>query len=121
MKRIFAMAVIAAIALTTLTACPTVPTESGSAVVAPQSATQTIYALELSLTVATNALADLHDAGVVVGDNYDMAVGIQRRAHKTLLDARAAVTAKNTTSAQVLLRTLSSMIDQMATYNGGKK
>jgi hypothetical protein len=90
-------------------------------VTAPKTPVQTIYVLEQSLIVATNALADLHNAGVVVGANYATAYELEHRAHATLLDAQAAATAKDATKTAVLLRTLSGLIDQIAIYNGGKK
>lgn len=124
MKRIF-LAVMLAASLT-LAGCPSTPsTQGGTApsaqVVLPKSPTQTVYALEVSLTTATNALADLHNAGVVVGDNYRIAYDIQRRASATLKEAKAAAMAKDATKSEVLLHTLASLIEQLATYNGGKK
>lgn len=126
MKYLFAVLALAlAPAVTTLFGCASGTNDFGvvpkSEVVAPKGATQTIYAVEVSLTIAVNALADLHSAGVVTGDNYAKAVAIEKQAHATLLLARNAVLAKAEDKAQVYLTTLSGLIDQIAIYNGGKK
>jgi hypothetical protein len=124
MKRLFASLLVGA-ALLVLAGCPTNPSVpaggTAATVVTPQSPTQMVYAAEVSLTTATNALADLHNAGVVTGDNYIMAKSIELRAHATLLQARAAATAKDATKTQVLINTVIGLIDQIAIYNGGKK
>lgn len=119
MKNLFA-AIILGVSLALLAGCPTAPT-AGQQIVAPKTMTQTLYTLEVSLTTATNALADMHAAGVVVGPNYDVAVAIERRASQTLRDVKAAAAAKDANKVSVLLVTLSSLIDQIAVYNGGKK
>lgn len=120
------VAVVIALAIATLPGCPTTPTTPGAGqaavtIVTPKTPTQDVYAAEVSLTTAANALADLHNAGVVVGANYDTAKQIELRAHATLLDARAAATAKDATKTSVLLGTVAGLIDQIAVYNGGKK
>lgn len=122
MKRLFA-AICIAVSLTALYGCPSVPIQGPqqSAVTLPDSPTQWAYASEVSLTAATNALADLHNAGIVVGANYAVAYDIQKRAHATLNDAKKAALAKDATKAKVLLKTLDSLIGQLAEYNGGKK
>lgn len=117
------VALILSLTITGFTGCTSPPTAGSTTptVVTPQTAAQVVYTLETSLTIATNALADLHTAGVVTGDNYNTAIAIQKRAVATLMDARAAVTAKDSNKAAVLLTTLNSLIDQIAIYNGGKK
>ena len=120
MKRFF-FAVRLAVSLATLPGCATDQVTGQQSVVTPKTPTQTVYALEVSLTAAANALADLHAQKIVVGANYATAIEIEKRAHATLIDARAAATAKDATRATVLLHTLSGLIDQLALYNGGKK
>jgi hypothetical protein len=90
-------------------------------VVTPKTPTQAVYAAEVSLTTATNALADAHDRGQLVGPRYEEAKALQARASAALKDARAAAMAKDATKAEVSLKTLTSLIDQIAIYNGGKK
>lgn len=123
MKRSFtALALLLMLAIVPVfSGCATDPATGQSSFVAPKSATQTVYALEVSLTTATNALADLHNAGVVTGDNYAKAFAIQKQAVATLMLARNAATAKAGDKLQVYLTTLSGLIDQIAIYNGGKK
>lgn len=120
---ILALALLPALAM--LPGCASGTNDMGAvtkpAVVTPQGATQTVYALEVSLTVAVNALADLNKAGIVTGDNYAKAVAIEKQAHATLLLARNAATANAADKVQVYLTTLTGLIDQIAMYNGGKR
>ena len=119
MKRIF----VAVFLVLTLAGagCTQNPTTGQVQMVSPKTPLQTVYAAEVSLTTAVNALADLHQKGVVVGPNYDHAKTIEKQAHATLTDAKAAATAKDATKTSVLLITLTSLIDQLAVYNGGVK
>lgn len=120
MKRILA-ALILCIAAFAIQGCAENPTTGQTEVVTPQSATQTVYALEVSLTIATNALADLNASGVVTGQNYATAYNLQKQAHATLMLARDAVTAKDPDKVAVYVRTVSGLIDQLAVFTGGKK
>src|ERR1035437_7561243 len=124
--RKLATALFLTFTLAMLAGCPTAPiTPSGTTaavtVVTPKTPTQMVYVAEVSLTTAVNALADLHNAGVVTGANYDTAKAIEARAHATLVQARTAATAKDATKTSVLIGTVLGLIDQIAVYNGGKK
>jgi hypothetical protein len=102
-----------------LAGCATDPATGNVVLVTPKSPTQTVYSLEISLTAAVNAIADLHDKGILVGPNYDKAKVIEAQAHATLIDARNAAMQQDATRSQVYLTTLASLIDQLAAYNGG--
>lgn len=100
------------------------PTVAGNPVTTtrgPKSPIQTLYTLELSLTVATNALADAHNLGIVTGTSYDKAKAIALEAGEVLIKARNAAQIKDTSTANILLTTLASLIGQIAVYNGDKK
>jgi anti-sigma-K factor RskA len=99
--------------------CATDPATGKVVAVAPKSPTQSVYVLEISLTAATNAIADLHTQGILVGPNYERAKVIEAQAHATLIDARNAAMAQDATRSQVYLTTLASLIEQLAAYNGG--
>jgi hypothetical protein len=102
-----------------LAGCATDPATGNVVLVTPKSPTQSVYALEISLTAAVNAIADLHTQGILVGPNYDKAKVIEAQAHATLIDARNAAMQQDATRSQVYLTTLASLIDQLAAYNGG--
>lgn len=104
----------------------------------PQNATEDVVVAYASLTVATNALADVHDAelarqaavkrGEVADSNPllpDSAYRIGKQAAidaTSLLDTAATAAAnKDYGRAEVLIIEATALINKIALYNGGKK
>jgi hypothetical protein len=104
-----------------LAGCATDQATGNVVLVTPKSPTQSVYALEISLTAAVNAVADLHDKGILVGPNYERAKVVEAQAHATLIDARNAAMQQDATRTQVYLTTLASLVDDLAKLNGGVK
>lgn len=116
------LASIAVVLSLALYGCPTQPIAGQEAsILVPRSPTQAVYAAEVSLTAATNALADLHNAGTITGSAYASAYAIQKQAHEVLLDFRKAAMGGDVAKAEALEHLLLGLIDDLTKYNGGKK
>lgn len=107
-------------------------------VVKPVGMVQDIITAQTSLTVAINALADMHDAELarqemakagkpvsptplITDKAYQDAKSYSKQASAMLISARTAATANDASNAQTLLTAGLNLIGQIALVNGGKK
>lgn len=84
----------------------------------PKDVTQTVYVAGWSLVGATNSVADLHDAGMLKGADYDNAKLLLAQATTAYQSARAA---KSPTDAAGYIRLAQSLLTQLAGYLASKE
>lgn len=131
MKQLYRSAqalLLGAILALTVTACASLP----------QDPTQAVFVAQTSLTVATNALADIHDkelsrreavkrgevadgAPILSDESYAVAKKAAIDATDILKKARGAAATKDYGATEVLLTSAIALIDKITLYNGGKK
>lgn len=113
-----ALLIVTVAIIAVLTGCATSSTGQVQPVV-PKSPTQAVMVAEVSLTVATNALADVHDKGMIQGENYEKAKAIEKQAAEVIRDARVAAMSGDQNKVQVLLNLAAALMVDLAKYNGG--
>jgi hypothetical protein len=92
----------------------------GACATPPKTPTQDIYVIESSFISAVNAVADLHDSGILHGSDYDNAKALVKQADAALKSARTSAQAGDATKTTFYLNTLTSLLSQLALYTGSK-
>ncbi len=87
-----------------------------SCATAPKGATQTVYAAGWTLVGATNSVADLHQSGVLKGQDYEKAKAVLMQAEAAYKDARAATAQGKPADAQSYILLTQQLLNQLAAY-----
>ena len=89
----------------------------------PKTPEQTLYAAGWTLVGATNSVADLHQSGVLVGQDYQNAKDILQQAEAAYKVARDSIAAGNPANASTYIALLQSLLLQLSAFlqaHGGK-
>lgn len=89
--------------------------------VTPKDQTQVIYSAGWTLVGATNSVADLHDAGVLKGNDYTQAKDTLQQATTAYQSAKAALAQGKTADATTYIRVAQAALNQLAAYLASKQ
>lgn len=92
-----------------------------SAPVTPKDATQTLYATGWTLVGATNSVADMHDSGVLKGEDYTTAKNILKEATDAYKSGKAAFGQGKTSDATTYIRLAQTALNKLAAYLAAKE